>query len=82
MTPLMEAICSSRRRSKYSVHSVSLLGAYLGSFHCSSVSEERMRAISARRAAPSGTGGPGTPLVLSLHAPGTRMTGGAGYSTM
>ena len=80
MMPLTEAICSSRRHSKYNVHSVSLSGVYLGSFRCSSVSEERTRAISARRAAPSGTGGIETPPALSLHAPGTRMSGGAGYS--
>ena len=80
MTPLAEAICSWRRRSKYIVHSVWLSAAYLGSFRCSSVSDERMRAISARRAAPSGTSGTVTPPALSLHAPGTRMSGGAGYS--
>ena len=39
-----------------------------------------MRAISARRAAPVGTGGTGTPPALILHAPGTRMSGGTGYS--
>jgi len=59
MMPLTEAICSSRRRWKYNVHSVSLSGAYLGWFRCSFISEERMRAISAHRAAPSGTGGTG-----------------------
>ena len=43
-----------------------------------SVNEERMQAISARRAAPSGTGGTRTPPALSLHEPGPRMSGGAG----
>ncbi|KAE8795490.1 hypothetical protein D1007_29721 [Hordeum vulgare] len=37
-----------------------------------------MRAIYARRSAPRGGGGTGTPLALSLHEPGTRMSGGAG----
>ena len=78
MMSLTEAIYSSWRRSKYCVHNVSLSGVYLGSFRCSSVREERMRVISARRAAPSGTGGTGTPPALSLQAPGTRMSGGAG----
>ena len=64
------------------VHGVWLSAAYLGSFRCSSGIDERMRAISARRASPSGTGGTGTPPTLNLHAPGTRISGGAGYSVL
>ena len=42
--------------------------------------DARIRAISARRAAPVGGGGTGTPPALILHALGTRMSGGTGYS--
>ena len=59
---------------------VSLSGAYLSSLRYSSGMEERTWAISARRAAPSSTGGTRTPPALNIHAPGTRMLGGAGYS--
>ena len=72
MVPLAEAICCARRRSKNIVHSVWLSTAYLGLFHCASASDEWMRVISSRRAAPSGTGGTGTPPALSFHKPGTR----------
>ena len=44
--------------------------------------DARIRAISARRAAPVGGGGTGTPPALILHDPGTRMSGGAGYSAL
>ena len=56
------------------------VGAYRGPFLAARGRDERMRAISARRAAPVGIGGTGTPPALILHAPGTRMSGGTGYS--
>ena len=56
--------------------------AYLSSFRCSFDSGERMPAISIRRSAPMGTGGTETLPALNFHDPGTRMSGGAGYSAL
>ena len=57
-----------------------LSGTYRGPSLAARGRDERMRAISARHTAPVGIGGTGTPPTLILHAPGTRMSGGTGYS--
>ncbi len=74
-TPLVASSCSPCRRRKYGSQ-IGLSGTYRGPSLAARDRDERMHAISARRAAPVGTGGTGTPPALILHAPGTRMSVG------